>query len=430
MNNISSFNKTFTFCLYFCFISLYFKWLTVDASFPSSLEVIKEPVSTKCAHTFCRFCMFKLLSQKKGATQCPLCKTKVFKRSLREDLKFKQVIEGVLETIHAFELDTGLKCTYPVSQCPLACICRVNAGRFTQNHLPNLVVIMDTIQNNLSVLEQEMAVLEAVLEQHGTQNSKLPSTPRKLPHPINLENQKMASSEGLFSDVYQVMLDNHSNRKNKEPEEKGKSCNPKYSCSKPEMPNVPIKSIISNSIFTCFQLLVQKFARKTRSTLSNQITEGTTHVIMKTDMELVCERTLKYFLGIASRKWVVSYNWIVQSFKEGRILNEYDFEVRGDVINGRNHQGPKRARESCTGKVPTCTDHLEWMVELCGAFIIKQPHLFTFETVSIKASHFMSCFAALQQMCSAVVVTREWILDSVACYECQKFDDYIVSQVW
>uniref|UniRef100_A0A8C9FFA7 RING-type domain-containing protein n=1 Tax=Pavo cristatus TaxID=9049 RepID=A0A8C9FFA7_PAVCR len=46
-----------------------------------SLDVIKEPVSTKCDHVFCRFCMFKLLSKKKkGVIQCPLCKTEVTKR--------------------------------------------------------------------------------------------------------------------------------------------------------------------------------------------------------------------------------------------------------------------------------------------------------------------------------------------------------------
>uniref|UniRef100_A0A2K5QMT7 Breast cancer type 1 susceptibility protein homolog n=1 Tax=Cebus imitator TaxID=2715852 RepID=A0A2K5QMT7_CEBIM len=54
-------------------------------------------------------------------------------------------------------------------------------------------------------------------------------------------------------------------------------------------------------------VLVYKFARKHHITLTNQITEETTHVVMKTDAEFVCERTLKYFLGIAGGKWVVSY---------------------------------------------------------------------------------------------------------------------------
>ncbi|KAM6042534.1 breast cancer type 1 susceptibility protein isoform 1-T1 [Theristicus caerulescens] len=77
---------------------------------PICLDVVKEPVSTKCDHIFCRFCMFKLLSKKKtGVVQCPLCKTEVTKRSLKENSRFKQLIEGLLETIHAFELDTGLK---------------------------------------------------------------------------------------------------------------------------------------------------------------------------------------------------------------------------------------------------------------------------------------------------------------------------------
>ncbi|NXT86640.1 BRCA1 protein, partial [Anhinga rufa] len=59
---------------------------------------------------FPRFCMFKLLSKKKkGVILCPLCKTEVTKRSLKENSRFKQLIEGLLETIHAFELDTGVK---------------------------------------------------------------------------------------------------------------------------------------------------------------------------------------------------------------------------------------------------------------------------------------------------------------------------------
>ncbi|XP_050183538.1 breast cancer type 1 susceptibility protein isoform X2 [Myiozetetes cayanensis] len=205
-------------------------------------------------------------------------------------------------------------------------------------------------------------------------------------------------------------------------------------------------SIVASGLNHSEHLVVQKFVRKTQSTLSNHITEGTTHVIMKTDEELVCERTLKYFLGIAGRKWVVSYQWVIQSLKEERILDEEKFEVRGDVINGRNHQGPKRARQAGTGKIfkgfeicccgpftDMATEHLEWMVELCGASVVKQLHLFTHSSnstavvvVQPDAWKENTDYRAMQQQNNIAMVTREWVLDSVACYECQKIDAYLL----
>ncbi|KAM6238603.1 breast cancer type 1 susceptibility protein [Porphyrio hochstetteri] len=221
----------------------------------------------------------------------------------------------------------------------------------------------------------------------------------------------------------------------------------KENAAGPAVTNRREMSIVASGLNQSEHLVVQKFARKTQSTLSSYITEGTTHVVMKTDKELVCERTLKYFLGIAGRKWVVSYQWILQSFKEGRILDEEDFEVRGDVINGRNHQGPKRARESLTEPIfkgfEICcfgpftgmtTEHLEWMVELCGASVVKQLHLFSHSTnstavVVVQPDAWMenTDYRAIQQNNNVAMVTREWVLDSVACYECQELDAYLLS---
>ncbi|EPQ13607.1 Breast cancer type 1 susceptibility protein like protein [Myotis brandtii] len=193
---------------------------------------------------------------------------------------------------------------------------------------------------------------------------------------------------------------------------------------------------------------VHKFARKHHITLTDLITEETTHVIMKTDAEFVCERTLKYFLGIAGGKWIVSYFWVTQSIKERKILDERDFEVRGDVINGRNHQGPKRARESqdrkifkgleicCYGPFTNMpTGQLEWMVQLCGASVVKEPSLFTLG----KGTHPVvvmqpdawtddSGLRVIGQMCEVPMVTREWVLDSVALYQCQELDTYLIPQ--
>ncbi|XP_069338716.1 breast cancer type 1 susceptibility protein isoform X24 [Eulemur rufifrons] len=196
-------------------------------------------------------------------------------------------------------------------------------------------------------------------------------------------------------------------------------------------------------------MLVHKFAKKHNITLTNVITEETTHVVMKTDAEFVCERTLKYFLGIAGGKWVVSYFWVTQSIEEKKMLDEHDFEVRGDVINGRNHQGPKRARESqdrkifrgleicCYGRFTNMPiDQLEWMVQLCGATVVKKLSSFTLGTgihpvvvVQPDAWTEDDGFHAIGQMCEAPVVTREWVLDSVALHQCQELDTYLIPQI-
>ncbi|XP_076725575.2 breast cancer type 1 susceptibility protein isoform X26 [Callospermophilus lateralis] len=170
-------------------------------------------------------------------------------------------------------------------------------------------------------------------------------------------------------------------------------------------------------------MLVHKFAKKHHIILSNLITEQTTHVVMKTG--------------------------VTQSIKERKILDEHDFEVRGDVVNGRNHQGPKRARESqgrkifrglkicCYGPFTNMpTDQLEWMVQLCGASVVKKISSLTLDTgaqpiVVIQPDAWTedNDFHAIEQMCKAPVVTREWVLDSVALYQCQELDTYLIPQI-
>ncbi|XP_071075492.1 breast cancer type 1 susceptibility protein isoform X3 [Desmodus rotundus] len=205
-------------------------------------------------------------------------------------------------------------------------------------------------------------------------------------------------------------------------------------------------SMVASGLTQNELMLVHKFGRKHQITVTDLITEETTHVIMKTDADFVCERTLKYFLGIAGGKWVVSYFWVTQSVKERKILDECDFEVRGDVINGRNHQGPKRARESQDRKIfrglEICcygpfinmpTDQLERMVRLCGAAVVKEPSAFTIgegshPVVVMQPDAWTedSGSHVIGQMCKAPVVTREWVLDSVALYQCQELDAYLV----
>ncbi|NWU36408.1 BRCA1 protein, partial [Hylia prasina] len=359
----------------------------------------------------------------------------------------------------------------------------------------------NAMQNSLKKLQQEMAALEAVLKQNGSQNCEGLPVHRELPHPSTEGESEMdqkreeqnrsieqksgtrqgsaSVSSDLFGNVTQGTDNSSSSVRLFTPQTAGgtdgpvmaqntdKICGPGHKSKRSECFPVPVlhnaagkenaaspvvtkrkeMSIVASGLNHREHLVVQKFVKKTQSTLSNHITEGTTHVIMKTDEELVCERTLKYFLGIAGGKWVVSYQWIIQSFTEGRILDEENFEVRGDVINGRNHQGPKRARQALTEKIfkdfeicccgpftDMTTEHLQWMVELCGASVVQQPDLFTHTAnstavvvVQPDAWKEKVDYRAIQQQSSVAVVTREWVLDSVACYECQELSAYLVS---
>ncbi|XP_069338723.1 breast cancer type 1 susceptibility protein isoform X31 [Eulemur rufifrons] len=725
---------------------------------PICLELIKEPVSTKCDHIFCKFCMLKLLNQKKGPSQCPLCNKDITKRSLQESTRFSQLVEELLNITHAFELDTGLqfansydfakkgnsspeqlkeevsivqsmgyrnrakrfrqsqpenatletslsvqlsnlgivrslrtkqqikpqtKSVYielgsdssedtvnKASYCSVgdqellqitpqgaraktsldsakkaACAFSEKAITSIEHHQASnndlntikkhatemhpekyqgeaasgyqsetsfsedcsglssqsdiLTTQRDTMQDNLIKLQQEMAELEAVLEQRGSQPSNsspsliagscapddLLSLEQNTSEKAVLTPQKSSeypvsqNPESLSADKFQVSPYS-STSKNKEPRSERSSLSKLQSsdnrwymhshsgslqngnclsqeelvkvidveeqqleksephdlmeqsslprqdlegspclesgvclfsedpesdpsedkapdsahiCSMPastsalKLPQFQVAdsdmspaathntetvreesmsrkkpeltsstgrvnkriSMVVSGLTPKESMLVHKFAKKHNITLTNVITEETTHVVMKTDAEFVCERTLKYFLGIAGGKWVVSYFWVTQSIEEKKMLDEHDFEVRGDVINGRNHQGPKRARESqdrkifrgleicCYGRFTNMPiDQLEWMVQLCGATVVKKLSSFTLGTgihpvvvVQPDAWTEDDGFHAIGQMCEAPVVTREWVLDSVALHQCQELDTYLIPQI-
>ncbi|NXY08067.1 BRCA1 protein, partial [Pteruthius melanotis] len=374
-----------------------------------------------------------------------------------------------------------------------------SCGPFSQGEILTTQSQQAVSNESLKKLQQEMAALEAVLEQQGSQSCEVLPVHRELPRAgtegtlgmdqmreekrsveqkSGTEQNSASVSSDLFGNGAQSPDNSSSSRlftpqtaeatngplvaqnsdKSSGPGHKLKRsvCFPapvlhnksgKENAASPVVTKRKEMSIVASGLNHSEHLVVQKFVKKTQSTLSNHITEGTTHVVMKTDEELVCERTLKYFLGIAGRKWVVSYQWIIQSFKEGRVLDEENFEVQGDVINGRNHQGPKRARQALTGKIfkdfeiccygpftDMTTEHLEWMVELCGASVVKEPDVFTHTAnstavvvVQPDAWKENMDYKAVQQQNNVAVVTREWVLDSVACYECQEFRAYLVS---
>ncbi|PIK56676.1 hypothetical protein BSL78_06398 [Apostichopus japonicus] len=78
------------------------------------LELLQDPVLTKCEHHFCNFCVLALLqSKKKGSAPCPLCKEPVTKRGLIKHDALTNIVDAFRNMVTAVEDDTGHKCTPP-----------------------------------------------------------------------------------------------------------------------------------------------------------------------------------------------------------------------------------------------------------------------------------------------------------------------------
>ncbi|XP_057294212.1 breast cancer type 1 susceptibility protein homolog isoform X2 [Hydractinia symbiolongicarpus] len=71
------------------------------------LDLLSQPISTKCNHQFCSQCIKELLvkSDKKRPVTCPLCKNKITKRSINSNPQIAEIVTCVRDVCNAADDD-------------------------------------------------------------------------------------------------------------------------------------------------------------------------------------------------------------------------------------------------------------------------------------------------------------------------------------
>ncbi|KAL3831656.1 hypothetical protein ACJMK2_023384 [Sinanodonta woodiana] len=312
-----------------------------------------------------------------------------------------------------------------------------------------------------------------------------PLSPESLPSPVGPDRSRtpisdiMQNVENLFSEIREQMGDEDECQS---PDEKGRIVmqerrnitSQKSPTKRPPLndivqisSNVPqitasrpcVRGFVASGLSVGQAQEVRKLASLNDCKFYNTFNCSVSHVIVRPDKQNIrlCDRTLKFFQGIAHHCWIVSFQWVVDSRTAGHLLPEDAYEIQGDTANGNIHFGPKRSRLSnsllvekfafyCTGESPGLTaEDMRGLLEESGGTIIPDvSQLSSSDKIPliIACSEWdeeeenkeliqreISKFNEIYKKQHVVTLSREWVLDSLTLYRLQPFEEYVLTTV-
>jgi len=191
--------------------------------------------------------------------------------------------------------------------------------------------------------------------------------------------------------------------------------------------------------------------------LVKQFSRSVTHIVTCADEKGCTRRTLKYLYGIVTGKWIVGFDWLLDSLKMKKFISPGPYEIRGD-LNGM--LGPTKGRESYKVEKQNSTTQLfngitiyihgEFQApdptksDLMGLIVLGGGKVLKTITTNINSNN--DKIEKFILLCSAKTITQEeiqglqtnygsssyilshvWLLDCVSNYEVLPFIEYTLS---
>ncbi|PJF17061.1 Protein BREAST CANCER SUSCEPTIBILITY 1-like protein [Paramicrosporidium saccamoebae] len=344
---------------------------------------------TPCHHAFCKNCLERMLriAQKTDAP-CPVCKTRITRRSIREagDLGEIVTVFGVLAEEYSSKSGHQWDDIEGTGE-------KENVHDFGSTPNTQEVARLRVVD---AQLEKDLAQLDALIELAQTDKVDPPgldaSAQNDLPIlSVPVQNnastmmdytQLLSSSntqtlldqiQFLSSSNSQILADYPPSRVFSAPDTQALIDQIQFPSSPDDLFARPATQqwSESRSMVLCTSLIkgpalgvVGEFADLFGLRISQQFDEDVTHIITPTKNQ-VAKRTLKYLRGVLRGCWLVSSEWVDICLQEGRLLDEKPFEVTGDEYFP-DEDGPRRGRTSKTnGESPLLAGYSFY---LYGAF--------------------------------------------------------------
>ncbi|XP_017886620.1 breast cancer type 1 susceptibility protein homolog [Ceratina calcarata] len=188
--------------------------------------------------------------------------------------------------------------------------------------------------------------------------------------------------------------------------------------------------------FTCSGLMasqienVERLARTVNARYVSQFEREVTHVVVMTDENNGANKTLKYLQGIANRKWIVSYRWVIDSIKAKRLMDEEQYEV----VDCRTLEaGPRRSRLRdtdlfkqfvflCVGPYTDISvKQYQDLLRATGASVVESLNALVTETklkiIVVQADTYEHEIIKWYKETKAISIDHEWIFECISQYK-------------
>ncbi|CAF0848157.1 unnamed protein product [Didymodactylos carnosus] len=198
---------------------------------------------------------------------------------------------------------------------------------------------------------------------------------------------------------------------------------------------------------------LKEFCTRFEVKMSQVVDQTTTHLITdEEDNSLICPLSKKVIQAVARHMYVISYRWINQCLVKNKIIDEKNYEIRGDLTLSSDHNGMQRSRLNVLPKTIPSTllldnysimikcdgcqdmmnnDELIELVRLSGANYTTDSHFSRISRSVIRVvlceKEYLHNRKEMYDKCVKVGVhflTPEWFLESIVQYKVQPFHEY------